>query len=133
MLSRSLMIAALLAAAISASACETTKRAAVSLRPDVEHPDKFVCELGGTRPKLPAEHIIDWSKVTTVDQAKAETGKLIDVEHTREGIVATYVLDIEGKLFTCSNNMQWQRDYYHGLPPDSAGAAPPAAPRPHHG
>lgn len=101
------------------SAC-ATKRAAVSLRPDIEHPDRFVCELAGSRPKVPPEYVIDWSKVTTVDQAHAEHDKFVGVLRTREGIVAGYILRVEGNLFVCSNNMQWQRDYYHGLPAPAA-------------
>jgi hypothetical protein len=116
----------LFSAVAALSACSTT-RETVSLRPDLQHPDRFVCEPAGTRPAIPPEYVIDWAKVSTVDQAHAEHDKFVGVLRTREGLVAGYVLDLEGKHFLCVNNMQWQRDFYSKLPtdPHSAGTAPP--------
>jgi hypothetical protein len=73
-------------AVLATSACQTTKRAAVSLRPDLDHPLWF------------------------------EVAKLIATVRTREGVVAGYVLDLEGKHFVCVNNAAWLRDYFKGLP-----------------
>jgi hypothetical protein len=73
--------------------------------------DRLVCEAAGPRPTIPPEYQIDWSKVATVAQARAEHDKYVAVIHTREGIVAAYVLQVEGKLFVCSNNMHWRRDF----------------------
>lgn len=109
----------LLMLCLAVSACQTTKRVTEALRPDLSNPDRFVCEASGTRPKVPPEYAIDWSKVTTVDQARAEHEKFVGVLRTREGIVAGYVLQIEDKHFVCFNNMQWQRDFYSRLPAPS--------------
>lgn len=119
---RSAMAPALLMLCLAVSACETTKRSVEALRPDKTNPDRFVCEAAATRPQLPAEYRIDWSTVTTVPQARAEHEKFVGTLRTREGLVAGYILDLEGKQFLCFNNMQWQRDFYRGLD----GAAPPA-------
>lgn len=113
----------LVAAALSG--CGVT-RATVPLRPDLQYPERFVCEASGTRPAIPPEYAIDWSKVTTVDQAHAEHDKFVGVLRTREGLVAGYVLDLEGKHFLCVNNAAWVRDFYSKLPKDTAV---PAAPR----
>lgn len=94
------------------SACGDTKRIAEALPTP---PERLICERGGTRPTLPPEHAIDWSKVQTVAAAKLEHEKFVAVLRTREGLVAGYVLRIEGVLFTCWNNMQWRRDYEAGL------------------
>lgn len=116
--------------ALAVSGCQTTKREAVSLRPDVEHPQWFVCEAAGTRPVIPPEYKIDWAKVgeaptvaLAVEAAKAEVAKLIGTLRTREGVVAGYVLDLEGKNFVCFNNNRALLDFYRGLPqPGTTGA-----------
>lgn len=33
-----------------------------------------------------------------------------------QGVVAVYVVRIEGKLFVCANNAQWQREFLGALP-----------------
>lgn len=88
---------------------------AVASRPDLDNPSRLVCEASGQRPAIPADYAIDWSRVATVDQARAEHDAYVRQVRTREGIVAGYVVDIEGKLFVCSNNAQWWRDYWRGL------------------
>lgn len=77
----------------------------------------------GARPTVPAEYVIDWSKVevpgdsrATLLRAQAETGKLIASIRSREGVLVGYILRIEGQLFTCSTNAGWLRDFYAGLP-----------------
>lgn len=74
------------------------------------------------RPKVPAEYQIDWATVAAaptvsvaVDRAKAEVAKLVASVRTREGVVAGYILQIEGQLFACSNNAAWLRDFYSKL------------------
>lgn len=89
------------------SACKTLHTADFIATPA----DRLICEPAGPRPKIPPEYQIDWNKVATVADARAEHEKYVAVIHAREGVVAAYVLDIEGKLFACSNNMQWRRDY----------------------
>lgn len=110
-----MLTALLLLTQFSVSACETTKYAAEALRPDKTNPERFICELGGTRPKLPPEYVIDWSKVTTIPQAKAEHEKFVATIRSRENVTVGYILHIEGKLFVCFNNVAWMKDYYRGL------------------
>lgn len=90
------------------SACETTKRTA-SFIPTP--PERLICERTGTRPTIPTEYVIDWTKVSTVAAAKVEVGKLITQQHEREKVVAGYVLKVEGQNFICWNNAQWRREF----------------------
>lgn len=92
-----------------ATACDPTKRIAVPVLPPAE---RLVCVAAGDRPAIPAEYAIDWSAVTTVEQAKAEHLKYVASVRTREGVVAGYIVRIEGQLFACSNNAAWLRDFY---------------------
>lgn len=98
----------LLTLGVTLSACSTTKRV-VELLPTP--PERLICERAGTRPSLPAEHVIDWANVRTVPAAKLEHEKFVAVLRTREGLVAGYVLKLEGNLFQCFNNAQWRREY----------------------
>lgn len=91
-------------------------RSASALRPDRTNPERFICEPAGTRPQVPAEYVIDWSRVTTVPQARAEHDAFVRVLRNRERIVAGYIVQLEGRHFVCFNNMQWQRDFYSRLP-----------------
>lgn len=99
----------------SAASCGEV-RSVSALRPDREHPERFVCEAAGTRPQVPPEYVIDWSHVTTVPQAHAEHDAFVRRLRDREGIVAGYIVQLEGRHFVCFNNMQWQRDFYARLP-----------------
>lgn len=74
-------------------------------------PERLVCEQAGTRPTIPPETVIDWVHVTSVAQAKIEHDGYVRSVRTREGVVAGYVLAVEGKLFACSNNAQWRREF----------------------
>lgn len=96
------------------SACGEPKRIAEALPTP---PERLICERTGTRPSIPPEHLIDWSQVKTVSAAKIEHEKYVATVRTREGIVAGYVLKLEGVNFTCWNNMQWRREYEAGLKP----------------
>jgi len=97
-----------LALGLAVSACGEPKRT-VSFIPTP--PERLVCERTGTRPTIPAEYVIDWTKVTTVAQAHSEFDKYVAVIRNREGVVAAYVLKIEGANFLCWNNAQWRRDW----------------------
>lgn len=79
-------------------------------------PERLVCEAAGDRPKIPAEYQIDWSKVQTVDRARSEHDAYVRSVRTREGIVAGYIVTLEGTNFVCFNNAQWQRDFWGKLP-----------------
>lgn len=89
---------------------------ALPLRPDLANRERLTCEAQGERPVLPAEYVIDWSKVQTVAQARAEHDAYVRSVRTREGVIVGYVVNVEGKLFVCSNNAQWWRDYWSALP-----------------
>ncbi|AHE55925.1 hypothetical protein NX02_21465 [Sphingomonas sanxanigenens DSM 19645 = NX02] len=54
--------------------------------------------------------------MTTVEQARAEHQRYVASIRTREGVVAGYVLKVEDKLFVCSNNTQWLREFFGALP-----------------
>jgi hypothetical protein len=92
----------------------------------VEHlptpPERLVCTAAGPRPQIPAEYRIDWNAVevpgdsrATVLRAQTEHGKFVATIRTREGLVTAYLLQTEDRLFICSDNMQWRRDYEAGL------------------
>lgn len=74
-------------------------------------PERLVCEKVGARPTIPAEYAIDWTKVSTVAQARSEFDKYVAVIRNREGVVAAYILKLEGVNFVCWNNAQWRREY----------------------
>lgn len=114
---RLIAVAILSTCCFSLAACETVRESA-PLRPDLDHPARLVCEgVPADRPERGEPYTIDWSKVATVAQAKIEHDRYVAVERTRNGVVAAYVLEIEGRLFVCSNNAQWWRDYWAKLPP----------------
>lgn len=92
--------------------CQTDKVVQALATP----PERLVCEAAGPRPAIPAEYAIDWSRVATVDQAKAEHAKYVASIRNREGVITSYIMRIEGKLFVCATNMQWRRTYEKGLP-----------------
>lgn len=93
---------------LAVSACGDTKRVAEFIPTP---PQRLICEPAGTRPAVVPEHRIDWASVRTVEQARLEHEQFVKVLRTRESAVAGYVLDIEGKLFNCWNNMKWRREY----------------------
>lgn len=79
-------------------------------------PERLVCEgVPASRPSVPPEYVIDWSRVTSVPQARAEHERYVATIRTREGITVGYILDIEGRLFTCHSNVQWRRDFEAGI------------------
>jgi hypothetical protein len=104
--------ALLLSTLFLTSACGGDRRVVESLPTP---PERLICEQAGTRPTLPPEHAIDWSQVKTVAAAKLEHEKFVAVLRTREGLVAGYVLKLEGVNFTCWTNVEWRRQYEAGL------------------
>lgn len=99
----------------SLTACETT-RETVPIRPDLDNPARLVCEAAPERPAIPATYSIDWSKVKTVEQARGEYEAYVRSIIARNGVVAGHIVEIEDRLFVCSNNAQWWRDYWARLP-----------------
>ena len=102
-----------LALSMSCLACAPT-RVVVPLKPD---PERLDCvELSG-RPTIPAEYVVDWTKVVAGgDAAQAEVTRLIASVRSREGIVAGYIVQLEERVFACSNDAAWLRDFYRPLP-----------------
>lgn len=98
--------------ALAVTACGEN-RVAVAIKPNAS---RLVCVPAGARPTIPPEYVIDWSKVETLPAARAEHEKYVATIRTREKVIAGYIVQIEGQLFACSNNMQWLRDYYAKLP-----------------
>lgn len=83
------------------------------LKPDA---DRMDCVPAGKRPALPAEYVIDWSRVTTVPQARTEHESFVRVIRSREGVVVGHLVEVESKLWACSNDAAWLRDFYSQLP-----------------
>lgn len=81
-----------------------------SCQPSVRIPkppaDKLVCAELPADPKLTK---LDWSKVQTVEEAKA-------LVFTREGEIADYIVLLRGAWFSCSSTVAWHRDYNKELP-----------------
>lgn len=100
---------------LTAGACQPT-RIAVPSRPDLANPARLICEGVPARPALPSAYAIDWAKVQTVEQAKGEHDAYVRSINARNGVVAAHVVELEGRLFVCSNNAQWWRDYWSELP-----------------
>lgn len=100
--------------ALSACAPEP-KRIVTALRPPAE---RMECQTAGTRPIIPPEHFIDWARVVTAGDARAEHEAFVTKLREREGLITGYLVRIEGALFVCSNNAQWMREFFAGLPGD---------------
>src|SRR3546814_1209952 len=86
--------------ALSAASCE--KRVATAIPIPPERIDCAV--LGGdeARPKIPAEYVIDWSRVTSVPQARTEHDAFVTRLRQRETPVTLYIVRLEGQLFARS-------------------------------
>lgn len=104
-----LTAAALSMSCLALASCGEPKRIVTNLAPPSE---RLVCVAAGARPTVPGEHVIDWSKVKTVEQAIVEHSAYVRSVRTREGLIAGYILNVEGKLFACSNNMIWLREWH---------------------
>jgi hypothetical protein len=94
---------------LALASCGEPKRIVTQLAPPSE---RLQCVSTGARPIIPPEYAIDWSRVLSVPQAHSEHDAYVRSVRTREGVVAGYIVDIEGKLFACSNNAAWLREWY---------------------
>lgn len=108
---------------LAVSACGETVHSVSALRPDKTNPERFVCELAGSRPTIAPNVAPNWAFIgqaptvqEAVKRAQAEHKAFQERANARELTVVNYMLLVEGKLFTCFNNMTWQRDFYAGLP-----------------
>jgi hypothetical protein len=105
-------LALLTLCSLPASGCGPTVVFA-PVKPPAERMD---CVDVSGRPSLPPEYVIDWTAVTTVQQARSEHEAFVRVIRTREGIVAGHLVATEGKLFACSTDAAWLRDFFADLP-----------------
>ena len=96
------------------SGCETA-RVAVPVKPPADRMD-CVAVKAADRPALPPEYVIDWSKVFTVPQARSEHETFVRSVRNREGVTVGYIVDLEGRLFMCSSDDEWLRDFFGRLP-----------------
>lgn len=123
MLLKTALALSTLCLAVSACAKPEVVHSVSALRPDKSNPDRFVCELAGSRPTIlpnPAPNWVFVGQATTVQEAlqraQNEHKAFVERQNERERLVATYLLRVEDKLFLCFNNMTWQREFYAGLP-----------------
>lgn len=122
---RNVLAAALLMSCLAVSACGDTKRIVTHIPTP---PERLVCEPTGTRPAIPAENVIDLDRAAAAGNfasamsiVQQEVRDYVASVRAREGIVAGYIVQTEGKLFTCSTNMQWRRDFEAGLARQNGG------------
>lgn len=113
---RRLLTVGILSTLCFSAAC-SPERVAVGVRPDLANPARLVCEAApDKRPERGEPYAIDWSKIETLAQAEIEHGRYVARERERNAVVASYVVEIEGRLFVCASNAQWWRDYWRALP-----------------
>lgn len=110
------MVLALSTLSLGLQGCKTA-HTATALRPDTEHPERFVCApvAPSERPQIPPEYVIDWAGVVTVDQARVEHDAFVRSVRARERVAALHIVEIENRVFACASNMQWIRDFFAGL------------------
>lgn len=83
------------------------------VKPPIE---KLTCDALATRPQIPPEYQIDWSKVVTVEAARGEHDAFVRTLRTREGLIAGHIVQIEGNWFSCWSTVKWHADYNGALP-----------------
>lgn len=100
-------IAALLTSCFLLSSCGVDK----SIQPVPIPEDKMVCEALGLndRPKIPRWEELDWTKITTLDEARERHEVFVATVLKRESIISGYITRVEGRTFLCSTNMGWIR------------------------
>lgn len=107
-------LAAVLSTALMVSACHNER---VIFTPLPVPEDKTDTEFPKTsdRPLLPTEHVIDWSQVQTVEQAKAQHDLFVVRLREREGLLVTYIVDLEGRVFEAASDDLWIREWQDGI------------------
>lgn len=109
---RQQMVAALLMFCSAVSACGP-QRVMVPVPVPPERMDCSLLESG--RPTIPPEFVIDWSGVATTQQARQQHDAFVQRLRQREGAVAGYVVELEGRVFACADDAAWLRDFNAGL------------------
>jgi len=97
------------------SGCETIRTAEALDVP----PERTDCiELLGVdaRPTIPPEYFIDWTRVQTVDQARAEHEAFVTRVRERERLVAMYVIRLADRGFACADDARGDSEFMSRLP-----------------
>lgn len=110
-----LLAVALSTCCLAVSAC-TEKRVQVPIPIPADRMDCVALSGDDARPTIPPEYVIDWSRVTTVQQARTEHDAFVTRLRERERPVALYVVRLEGRVFACADDAAWLRDYTNRLP-----------------
>lgn len=100
--------------ALSGASCE--KRVATAIPIPPERTDCAVLSGDEGRPVIPPEYVIDWTRVATVQQARAEHDAFVTRLRAREMPVTLYIVRLEGQVFACADDAAWIRDYQSRLP-----------------
>lgn len=95
----------------SLAACQTIRAVEPLTIPD----DKIDCVAAGERPAIPPEYVIDWDSVATVEMARSEHEAYVRSIRSREGAIVGHIVDIEGKLFACSSDDEWIKNFQAGV------------------
>lgn len=101
----------------SLAACKD-ERPEIHFKPLAIPEERMDCATLIKRPPMPKEYEIDWATVLAapdkdfaVKLAKLEVQKMKYSQYDRDGVVANYILNVEGILFQCSNDAEWLREY----------------------
>jgi len=91
---RLLMAVVLSTSCLAISACQP-KRIVTALPIP---PERMDCKAAGARPTIPPE-------------ATGSHDAFVKSVRAREGVIASYIIEIEGKLFDCASDAQWLREW----------------------
>ena len=105
---RLLTAAALSMSCLVISSCGQPK---VLYKPIPIPAERIDCVYTGVRPTLPPEHVIDWARLKTLAEARAEHDLYVKSVRAREAVVARYIVSVEGLAFAYSNDAEWIRNY----------------------
>lgn len=101
----------------SLAACKD-ERPEIHFKPITIPAERMDCATLIKRPPVPKEYEIDWATIEKAPDkdyatrlAKLELQKFKYSLLQRDGIVANYIVNIEGILMECSNDAEWLREY----------------------
>lgn len=101
---------------LAASACGDRQRVATAITPPADRMDCRQLDGAEGRPTIPPEYVIDWTRVRTVQQAREQHQAFVSRLRERESAVAGYVVRLEGRVFACSDDAAWLRQFFAALP-----------------
>jgi hypothetical protein len=105
------MAAALLIAGMNLTGCSLP-----NVRIAKPPAEKLTCDALAARPQIPAEYVIDWDAVQTVDAARGAHDAFVRTLRTREGLIAGHIVQIQANWFSCWSTVKWHTDYNGALP-----------------